>query len=1114
MKKIIFLIVCSLFVHLSFAQVGIGTTNPKASLDITASNVASPTNTDGILIPRVDAFPVINPTAAQQGMMVYLTTTTGSNSPGFYYWDNGTTTWISVSGGVDNDWTIVGNDIERQTGNVYIGDTNLTNNDFYISNKLIDWDNILYSIDPDNISRVDEIVFDNGSVTDPSIRFSDSDTGFFSPSYAATAYSVNGLEAFRISNTRNISIGNTNSLNYKLLVQSPIQANKIYLGNVGYGTNDDVMKIEHNSQRGDALQINMTNGYNIVSKSAINAVNDLANVSTKIAKFEPGFISYGVENIIDGTINSPFIYGIKNTITNTGNGTKYGSYNLINTSAGGTHYGVYSDVQKSTGFAGYFIGRTSLGTSTSRYIMPLTDGTANQIMQTDGAGQVSFVNSNTVGTDDQNLTGATLTGTNLQIDIENGNSVAVDLAPLQDGTGTDDQTINTFSFNTGTKILTLEVENDGIAPLTVNLSSLQDGNTQNTLDQAYDQGGAGAGRTITADNGAVAINGTDGFQITGILNSGAAISLSGAGTRMFFNPRKGAFRAGSVAFGGSNNPNVWNDVNVGVCSFASGLSTTASASCSTSMGYKSTASNVYSTAIGYRTTASGSSSTAMGISTTASGTYSTVMGTNTTAPSYVETVMGSFNTAYNPQSTTVWNNTDRLFVIGNGIDAANKSNALTIYKNGLMNINDAYNMPLTDGTANQVMATNGAGQVSFVNSNTVGTDDQNLTGATLTGTNLQIDIENGSSTTVDLVALKNTLDQAYDQGGAGAGRTINTTDGAVLLNGTDGLKIQGAQAGIEIANTTENESGIHFRDAGNTTQYADINYDNGTNNLLNFYVNSATASMTLDDNQRVGIGTTTPSEKLSVAGTANLNEGLNGVALRVNGTEALWYNGTQFSWGFGGTENYFADKVGIGTNSPAYKLDVADTQSGNYVAQVYNKSTNANADGLRIRLQATNPDTANYFIGFYDGSNTQRGRITGNGTGVTYNTSSDRRLKTHIVNIDHALEIINKMQPRKYEFKANRGVEEYGFIAQELQLVYPQAVSGDPNGDVKTDPMMVDYSRLTPILTAGIKELKKEVKILKNKNLKQENEIKELKLALSNYTQLKKRLQLIEKKLN
>jgi hypothetical protein len=62
----------------------------------------------------------------------------------------------------------------------------------------------------------------------------------------------------------------------------------------------------------------------------------------------------------------------------------------------------------------------------------------------------------------------------------------------------------------------------------------------------------------------------------------------------------------------------------------------------------------------------------------------------------------------------------------------------------------------------------------------------------------------------------------------------------------------------------------------------------------------------------VGIGTASPSEKLDVAGAVNLNKDKFGIALWVNGAEALWYNGVYFSWGFGGTANFFADGVGIG----------------------------------------------------------------------------------------------------------------------------------------------------------------------------------------------------------
>jgi len=81
----------------SYAQVGVGNTNPQATLDITASNQASPSNKDGILIPRIDDFPSTPPTVAQDGMLVYLTTTVGLNSKGFYHWDQATTSWIRFS---------------------------------------------------------------------------------------------------------------------------------------------------------------------------------------------------------------------------------------------------------------------------------------------------------------------------------------------------------------------------------------------------------------------------------------------------------------------------------------------------------------------------------------------------------------------------------------------------------------------------------------------------------------------------------------------------------------------------------------------------------------------------------------------------------------------------------------------------------------------------------------------------------------------------------------------------------------------------------------------------------------------------------------------------------
>jgi hypothetical protein len=87
------------------------------------------------------------------------------------------------------------------------------------------------------------------------------------------------------------------------------------------------------------------------------------------------------------------MYGSRISLNSVGAGTKYGDFIEIDNTSGGTHYGIYSDVTKSNSFAGFFLGRMSIGTTTTdNYILPLSRGTANQVMQTDGSGNVSWVN--------------------------------------------------------------------------------------------------------------------------------------------------------------------------------------------------------------------------------------------------------------------------------------------------------------------------------------------------------------------------------------------------------------------------------------------------------------------------------------------------------------------------------------------------------------------------------------------------------------------------------------------------------------------------------------------------------------------------------------------------
>lgn len=143
-----------------------------------------------------------------------------------------------------------------------------------------------------------------------------------------------------------------------------------------------------------------------------------------------------------------------------------------------------------------------------------------------------------------------------------------------------------------------------------------------------------------------------GFVVTGTPGYGA-IPATGAGVRLMWYPRLGAFRAGNV------DGNQWDEANIGyesaalgeqtkatgTASTALGSGTTASGYASTSMGIGTTASATYSAAMGYLSIASGGTSTAMGAQTIASGTWSTAAGAGSIASGEAAFAAGHSTTA-------------------------------------------------------------------------------------------------------------------------------------------------------------------------------------------------------------------------------------------------------------------------------------------------------------------------------------------------------------------------------------------------------------------------------------------------------------------------------------
>jgi len=140
-----------------------------------------------------------------------------------------------------------------------------------------------------------------------------------------------------------------------------------------------------------------------------------------------------------------------------------------------------------------------------------------------------------------------------------------------------------------------------------------------------------------------------------------------------------------------------NSTSSGDYSTAMGYNTHASGVYSTAMGYQSTASGNYSKAIGYESTASGTRSFAGGLQTvasgggsfafhsgtTASGTNSTALGRVTVASDYASVVVGQYNSSgSSATSADSFSTSAPAFVIGNGTDSSNKSDAFKVMFNG------------------------------------------------------------------------------------------------------------------------------------------------------------------------------------------------------------------------------------------------------------------------------------------------------------------------------------------------------------------------------------------------------------------------------------------------
>jgi len=100
----------------------------------------------------------------------------------------------------------------------------------------------------------------------------------------------------------------------------------------------------------------------------------------------------------------------------------------------------------------------------------------------------------------------------------------------------------------------------------------------------------------------------------------------------------------------------------------------------------------------------------------------------------------------------------------------------------------------------------------------------------------------------------------------------------------------------------------------------------------------------------------------------------------------------------------------------------------------------SNKTGTSLQLKR---ETDGVLAMFYQGAksvNNQKGSISVDAAGVSFNETSDYRLKSNIVDLSAASEVVKTLQPRTYSIGGLNNVS--GFIAHELQAVVPRAVTG------------------------------------------------------------------------
>ncbi|MEK9131360.1 MAG: tail fiber domain-containing protein [Patescibacteria group bacterium] len=309
---------------------------------------------------------------------------------------------------------------------------------------------------------------------------------------------------------------------------------------------------------------------------------------------------------------------------------------------------------------------------------------------------------------------------------------------------------------------------------------------------------------------------------------------------------------------------------------------------------------------------------------------------------------------------------------------------------------------------------------------------------------------------------------------------------------------------------------------GTTSPFAkfSIHASSTESNRYLFAIASSTASATttqlvFTNLGNLGIGTTSPGQKISVAGDILGNQLIGSYFTATSTTATSTFAGGMlvgggafkydFSSGITSADDLQVGPMTFDTNAGAVAwidlpvtstavIDTIESYSaridGNSVLTVYGESDGSGGtQNRRVGVATTSPWRTFSVSGTVGFSSSLTSATTGNylcintttyqvTSGTTCSASSER-FKENIQTLSYGLEAVKKLQPvtftYKKEFDPNPAVR-VGFIAEQVREVIPELVPLDKDGN----PEAVDYAKFVAVLTKAIQEQQVQIDALKS----------------------------------